>query len=125
MINQRLSSKVNEWIQSGSPSQEAFDWSKSRRNWERDLPNEKQFIESLPDALSRKDVRKISESDKCLVTEKFVTSMIWGYGDLGYGSYRVKKMFSTPEFLEKINESEALFIACVHPESVRSERLNI
>jgi len=108
MTNQRLSSKVNEWIQSGSPSQEAFNWTKSRRNWERDLPNEKQFIESLPDALSRKDVRKISEGNKCSITEKFVTSMIWGYGDLGYGSYRVKKMFSTPEFLEKINRSYAL-----------------
>ena len=34
--------------------------------------------------------------------------MIWGYGDLGYGSYRVKKMFSTPGFQERINLSYEL-----------------
>lgn len=108
MVNERLASKVAEWVQSGSPAQGAFDWSKSRGNWERDLPTEKLFIDSLPDALSREDVRRISESKKSTVTEKFVTSMIWGYGDLGYGSYRVKKMFSTPGFEEKINRSYEL-----------------
>jgi hypothetical protein len=31
--------------------------------------------------------------------------MIWGYGDLGYGSFRVNKMFSSTGFEEKIQES--------------------
>ncbi len=105
MTNRRLASKVSEWLDSGRPAQEAFDWTKSRSNWCRDLPLESVFIESLPGALSRKDVRKISESKKTLITEKFAAAMIWGYGDLGYGSFRVKKMFSTPGFQEKINES--------------------
>ena len=108
VVNERLASRVTEWVQSGSPVQEAFDWSKSRENWERDLLTEKHFINSLPDALSREDVRRLCESKKSTVIEKFVTSMIWGYGDLGYGSYRVKKMFSTPGFVEKINRSYEL-----------------
>jgi len=105
MLNERLVQKVAEWVQSGSPEQAAFDWSKSRRNWERVLLSEKQFIESLPDALSREDVRQVCESKKSTVIEKFITSMIWGYGDLGYGSYRVEKMLSTPGFEEKISRS--------------------
>ena len=108
VVNERLASIVTEWVQSGSPGQEAFDWSKSRENWERDLPTEKIFIKSLPDALSRDHVRNVSESKKSSVTEKFITAMIWGYGDLGYGSYRVKKMLSTPGFEEKINHSYGL-----------------
>lgn len=105
MVNKRLVSIVTDWLQTGSPAQEAFDWSKSRRNWERDLQAETKFIESLPDALSREDVKYVCESKKSTITQKFITSMIWGYGDLGYGSYRVQKMFSTPGFEEKISHS--------------------
>ena len=108
MLNERLVLKVTEWIQSGRPAQEAFNWSKSRGNWERDLATEKLFIESLPDALSRENVRRVCGSEKSSVTEKFITTMIWGYGDLGYGSYRVKKMLSSPGFDEKINCSHEL-----------------
>jgi len=105
MANLRLASKVAEWIEAGSPAQEAFNWSKSRSNWCRDIPSLSQFIESLPDDLSRDDVRRVCNLNKSTIPERFVVSMIWGYGDLGYGSYRVKKMFSTPGFNEKIQQS--------------------
>lgn len=105
MANRRLTEIVAEWIDSGRPAQEAFVWTKSRSNWSRDLPAERVFIEALPGALSRKDVRKISERKNTTTTEKFAAAMIWGYGDLGYGSFRVKKMFSTPGFQEKLNRS--------------------
>ena len=105
MGNRRLSLKVDQWNRLGKPPQEGFDWSKSRSNWCKDLPSQIEFIGSLPESLSRIDVRKISESIESTVIEKFVASMIWGYGDLGYGSYRVNKMFSTPGFHEKISES--------------------
>jgi hypothetical protein len=105
MGNRRLSLKVAEWDLLGKPPQEGFNWSKSRSNWCKDLPSQIKFIGTLPESLSRIDVRKISESTESTVIEKFVASMIWGYGDLGYGSYRVKKMFSTPGFHEKISES--------------------
>jgi hypothetical protein len=105
MANLRLASKVAEWNDAGRPPQEAFDWSRSRNNWSRDIPSLSQFINSLPLALSRSDVRSICDQRHCSVPEKFISSMIWGYGDLGYGSYRVKKMFATPGFSEKIHKS--------------------
>ena len=105
MANQRLISIVTDWIKAGKPPQEAFPWSKSRCNWLRDIPTLNKFIDSLPDSLSRSDVRNICNHKNHSIPEKFITSMIWGYGDLGYGSYRVKKMFSTPGFNEKIHQS--------------------
>ena len=105
MVNLRLKSKVTEWREIGSPPQEAFDWSKARKNWCRDIPIHENFIQSLPDSLSRNDVRQITESKKNSTAEKFVATMIWGYGDLGYGSYRVKKMFSTSGFQERVDFS--------------------
>jgi hypothetical protein len=108
MINKRLAKMVSEWLESGSPAQESFDWSRSRTNWSRDIPKHKDFIKSLPDAISRKDVRRISERKSFDVVDKFLATMIWGYGDLGYGSYRVNKMFLTPGFREKIETSYGL-----------------
>ena len=108
MTNRRLASKVEEWIQQGRPAQEAFNWEKSRNNWIRDIPSEHLFIEDLPVDLSRADVREIHDLKKSTTSEIFVASMIWGYGNLGYGSYRVKKMFSTPSFQEKIDRSYEL-----------------
>jgi hypothetical protein len=105
MTNPRLTSIVSDWIKAGRPAQEAFSWSKSRSNWCRDIKDLTSFIELLPESLNRSDVRLVCEQKKFTVSEKFVTAMIWGYGDLGYGSYRVKKMFSTPGFSEKIHQS--------------------
>ena len=108
MTNRRLASIVEEWIQQGRPPQEAFNWKKSRKNWIRDIPTERSFIENLSVELSRGYLRAIHDLKKSKTSEIFVASMIWGYGDLGYGSYRVKKMFSTPGFQEKIDKSYEL-----------------
>ncbi len=108
MTNKRLAKKVDEWFQQGQPAQEAFNWEKSRLNWIRDIPNEIQFIKSLPLNLSRGDLRQIHDLKNSTTSELFVASMIWGYGNLGYGSFRVRKMFSTPGFQEKIDQSYEL-----------------
>jgi hypothetical protein len=108
MTNLRLSKLAKEWRASGSPEQEAFDWSKSRANWMRYLPKQADFIASLPDRLSRKDVRVICDDEEIEVTHKFLSTMIWGYGDIGYGSYRVNKMFRTESFEEVINQTYVL-----------------
>jgi hypothetical protein len=105
MTNPRLTSIVSAWIKAGRPAQESFSWSKSRSNWCRDIQDLTRFIQLLPESLSRSDVRLVCDHKKFTVSEKFVTAMIWGYGDLGYGSYRVKRMFSTPGFIEKIHQS--------------------
>ena len=111
MVNDNLSKLVKAWRLSGRPPQESFDWSKSRANWIKDLPNQLDFIKSLPGSLSRIDVRLICDSAEVDVTNKFLTSMIWGYGDVGYGSYRVRKMFASEGFSEKIETSYLLTVS--------------
>ena len=105
VANPRLKNKVKEWHAKGCPSQEAFNWSKSRENWIKNIHHQKVFIEKLPPALDRSTVRKFCESTGTSIQQKFLTVMIWGYGDLGYGSYRVSKMFKSTNFNENLETS--------------------
>lgn len=100
-MNKRLTKLVEDWIASGSPQQEAFNWTSSRDNWIKYFPEESRFISSLPDEIDREKVRSVCDSKKSSIREKFLTAMIWGYGDRGYGPYRVSKML-TEEFADQI-----------------------
>ena len=93
--NARLSALVKDWQKAGSNPQEGFDWSRSRANWQRDLPKYSGFISKLPQEIDRANLRSLVANTENSDMEKFLSVMIWGYGDLGYGSHRVKKMFST------------------------------
>lgn len=93
-MNKQLVRLVENWKASGSPRQEGFDWTSSSRNWIKAFPEESKFISSLPDEIDRVAVRKVCDSRKFSIREKFLAVMIWGYGDRGYGPYRVSKMLS-------------------------------
>lgn len=108
MVNLRLKRIYGEWVDAGSPSQTGFDWTRSRANWQRDIRSHKLFVETLPSILDRRAVRRIAKLPKFEVTEKFLATMIWGYGDLGYGSYRVGEMFQSNDFQGKIQFSHEL-----------------
>ena len=101
----RVSKLIGQWREAGSTPQEAFDWSKSSANWTRDIPQMKKFIESLPRSLDRTFLRETAQNQDFSAVEKFTATMIWGYGDVGYGSYRVKKMFNSLDFVRKIENS--------------------
>ena len=98
-------SLVEEWKISGSPSQEAFEWSKSRSNWIKNIEQESEYVKNLPSRIGREYLRLINSDSAISPVQKFLTTMIWGYGDLGYGSYRFKKMFDTPKFESIIENS--------------------
>jgi hypothetical protein len=95
-VNRRLSSLLKKWQAQGSQPQESFDWSSSKQNWIDAFPTHKTFIAGLPSPIGRKEVRKICQGAKHSITEKFLAVMVWGYGDRGYGPYRVTKMLSQP-----------------------------
>jgi len=82
---------VLDWIESGRTEQEGFDWSKGRERWNLAFPKYKKHISELPDRIDRNFVRTVFDRELDVVS-KFLTSMIWGYGDRGYGPYRVGKM---------------------------------
>jgi hypothetical protein len=55
--------------------------------------------------ISRADVFGIADRDP---VELFVTAMIFGFGDRGYGPSRTAKMLATPGAIEKIGEAHRL-----------------
>ena len=93
-LNAHLVSLVKKWKEDGSPKQEGFDWTSSKKNWEEAFPDNRKFILSLPKELDRAGVREICESSAYSIREKFLAVMIWGYGDRGYGPYRVTQMLA-------------------------------
>ena len=93
-MNESVISLVKKWQANGLPPQEGFDWTSSKNNWEKAFPSSKIFISELPIELDRVAVREICESSKYSIREKFLAVMIWGYGDRGYGPYRVTQMLN-------------------------------
>jgi hypothetical protein len=91
-LNNKLSFLVSDWQAAGSQGQDKFNWSSRKQNWKSTFPKEAKFINKLPDEIGREDVRAICESSENSLTEKFLTVMIWGFGDRGYGPYRVSRM---------------------------------
>lgn len=66
---------------------------------------EYKFISELPNEIDREAVRKFCNSNNYSVRQKFLAVMVWGYGDRGYGPYRVSKMLAqdhTEEVLETV-----------------------
>jgi len=103
-MNPTLTTLVKAWRDSGCPTQEAFDWSVSKNNWVKAFPNYALFISSLPEAIDRLAVREICESSSSAVIEKFLAVMIWGYGDRGYGPYRVTQMLNQPHAKQVLSD---------------------
>lgn len=107
-MNSRLVSLVKKWNADGSPSQEGFDWTAGKHNWEKAFPANKKFISGLPLLIDRVSVRDICESPKHSIIEKFLAVMIWGYGDRGYGPYRVTQMLSQENSQELLTQVFAI-----------------
>ena len=95
-MNKNLIKLIESWQSNGSPEQEGSDWTSGKSNWVKAFPEESRWIDSLPDEMNRINVRKICNSKKHSVIQKFLAVMVWGYGDRGYGPYRVTQMLGQP-----------------------------
>lgn len=94
----------DEWRKIGSPQQEGFHWSSCRKHWEAAFPEHIELFQTLPLVLDRRSLREISESPDAALSDKFLSTMIWGYSNRGYGPFRVRKMMSQPNFIEVLSE---------------------
>jgi hypothetical protein len=103
-LNQHVIKLVQDWKKKGSIQQEGFDWSSSRSNWEKAFPANRKYIAQLPSEIDRAAVRAICESTKYSIREKFLAVMVWGYGDRGYGPYRVTQMLNQEHAEEVLAE---------------------
>ena len=104
-MNKHLTKLVENWKTNGSLQQEGFDWSKNRNNWIKAFPKESKLISALPDEIDRGEVRRICNSKKYSVSQKFLAVMVWGYGDRGYGPYRVTQMMEQHHAVEVLSEA--------------------
>jgi hypothetical protein len=95
-MNNLLVKLIESWKSVGSPEQEGFDWTNRKHNWIEAFPDESKFIDSLPGEIDRGTVRNICHSKGHSVRQKFLAVMVWGYGDRGYGPYRVTQMLNQP-----------------------------
>jgi hypothetical protein len=104
----RIEQLVAAWRDRGESHQEAIDWSRAKPNWRRDLPTLAEFISELPSKLNRTLIGEIFDNPDNGIDAKFTTVMIWGYGAVGYGSFRTKRMFASPDFQLKLEKSSQL-----------------
>ena len=104
-MNKKLVSLVSAWRNSGSSQQEGFDWTSRKQAWLKTFPENSDFISQLPTEIDRDCVRQICQSQKSETQEKFLAVMIWGYGDLGYGTYRVTNMLNQNNSIQYLEQT--------------------
>ena len=84
---------VESWRAAGSPTQPAMPWNRER--WNAWNPRHHSTLAALPDALDRPYRAAASVSTPTSSPEAaegaFVATMVWGYGEVGYGAFRVNR----------------------------------
>lgn len=96
---------VAEWIAKGAPPQDGIGW--RAKQW---LPAPAKYprvaaladlIRTLPNPVRRTDVAvlgsRAAKSPKEAV-QAFVASMVWGFGDTGYGAFRVNRILASDPY---------------------------
>ena len=84
---------VDAWRAAGSPLQGTIAW--PRQRWIDEFPVHATTFSMLPDRLSRPVVRRaclnaaVSPAD---AERSFLAVMAWGYGRVGYGPFRVRRV---------------------------------
>lgn len=106
-MNQSLIVEIRSWKKKGSVPQSGSDWRKFENNWLNGFPNHADHILNLPDLLNRDNLRELCSLSDCDFELKFLSVMIWGYGHLGYGAHRVKKMFNCEDFEKSLASGSA------------------
>jgi hypothetical protein len=86
---------VDIWRAAGCPTQPAMPWNRER--WNAWNPRHHSTLAALPDALDRPTVRRLCEhatTSPEAAERAFVATMVWGYGEVGYGAFRVNRILS-------------------------------
>jgi hypothetical protein len=87
---------VVEWRAAGSSSQDGIEW--PRQRWMDQFPAHVPVLAALPDQLSRELVRQAcrdAAGTPAAALDAFIAVMAWGYGRVGYGPYRVRRVLAS------------------------------
>jgi hypothetical protein len=94
---------IDTWRAGGMALQPPTIW--PRQRWLQSLPGYADTLNSLPDALDREAVRyacRDATRDGSSATAAFVAVMVWGFGLVGFGSYRTGRALATPGAPERL-----------------------
>jgi hypothetical protein len=94
------------WVGSGQrPHQPGIPWPRER--WRHHFPQLASHLNSMPDLLDRElvgTVARRAHGGNREALEAFVTVMAWGFGTVGYGPYRTRRIIdSTPEAASRLH----------------------
>jgi hypothetical protein len=85
---------VGGWRSAGSPAQDGIAW--TRQRWIDQFTQFAPALTMLPDRLDRSVIRDACRRAAASAVEAeqaFLAVMAWGYGRVGYGPYRVRRLF--------------------------------
>jgi hypothetical protein len=91
-----LSEAHEKWTAGNSPEQLPMSWNLDK--WIKCFPEHREFLTELNSkALNRAEVARLGEE---VTSEKeaiklFLASMIWGFGNAGYGPFRTRRILDT------------------------------
>lgn len=84
---------VRSWSDRGRPAQPGIEW--DRKQWIDAFPEHRDLLESLPDALDRLSVAthaRDASAGNLEARRAFVVVMTWGFGLVGYGPWRTRRI---------------------------------
>jgi hypothetical protein len=98
---------MESWRANGSPRQQGMAWPRER--WIDHLPEHEGLLEAVPDVLDRETVRRAcadANVDGTRAAAAFITVMAWGYGGVGYGPHRTRRILTgTPDAGDRLAEA--------------------
>ena len=107
--NPAFLTRVDEWVLSGRPDQNAIDW--TTESWIVAFPEHKDFLQNLHykhlGFLNRDIVKRTvrGESKDSKYIEGFLVVMIWGYASDYRGPYKTKQILSQDNALSSIEKA--------------------
>ena len=93
MVPDELLKLLDEWRGAGCPEQPGISWPRER--WAVSHPSARDLFGELPIRLSRPAVRQVCATAANTPAEAeraFLAVMAWGFGRVGYGPYRTRRI---------------------------------
>jgi hypothetical protein len=108
-----LRSAIDHWRQAGQPDQQSVRW--PRESWLRAFPELSSLLASLPEQMNRTEAAAVAARtrDEHSAVGAFIAAMIWGYGPIGYGPFRARRV------LDQNPDAPVRLLACA--ETARNE----
>lgn len=97
---------ANAWIDGGRRPQPGIAWPRDR--WKAAFPEHSELLDRLPDTLDRRTVRRhgpLAARGRRQAETAFIVAMAWGFGKVGYGPWRTKRMLQeSPEAARRLRD---------------------